>query len=54
MIKLLFIILLIGVTLKISNYFLKIQYFRNNVPQEDNKNRKSGMDIMDGDYEEVE
>jgi len=54
MIKLLLIILLFWVTLKISNYILKIQFFRKNIPQKDNKNRKSGMDIMDADYEEVE
>jgi len=54
MIKLLFIFLTFWVTFKISNYILKFQLFRNNMPQNDNKNRRSRMDIMDADYEEVE
>ena len=47
-------IVLFWVTLKISNHIIKIQLFRKNRPQKYNKNRKSGMDIMDADYEEVE
>ena len=30
------------------------KFFMKNTPQKENKNRKSGMDIMDADYEEVE
>jgi|TARA_B100001964_G_scaffold4525_1_gene4835 hypothetical protein len=54
MIKLLLIILLFWVTLKISHYISKIQYFRKYSPKKENKNRKSEMDILDADYEEVE
>ena len=30
------------------------KFFMKNTPQKENKNRKSEMDIMDADYEEVE
>ena len=54
MLKYLFIILLFWVILKISSFVSKIQLFRKNISPKENKNRKSGMDIMDADYEEVE
>ena len=54
MIKYLLVVLLIWIIIKISKFILGIHLIRDNLPKKENNNRKSGMDIMDADYEDVE
>jgi len=54
MLKFLFVILLIWIILKISKLISGIQLIRKKTSKKENMHHKSGMDIMDADYEEVE
>jgi len=54
MINILFFILLIWIIIKISKFISRVHLIKDNLPKKENDNRKSGMDIMDADYEEVE
>ena len=52
--KIFFFFLTIWIIFKITKFILSFQIVRKNIPNKKNDIRKSGMDIMDADYEEVE
>ena len=54
MLKFLFFSLIIWIILKMINFISRIQLIRKNTPKKETKNHKSGMNILDADYEEVE
>ena len=52
--KFLFCILLFWVILKVHKFIAWFQEINNTTSKKENKNRKSSMNIIDADYEEVE
>ena len=54
MIKLLILILLVWIITKIINYFSFISSTKQDTSKKTSKDRKTMMDIVDADYEEVE
>ena len=51
--KILLFIVLLGIIYRINKFILGIQISKSNNRKKENKTRKSKMDIMDGDYEEI-
>ena len=54
MLKYLLFIFFIWFIIKIIRFVLRILLTKNNTYKKENRKRKTGMDIMDADYEEVE
>ena len=54
MFKILLFIIFIWVILKITRFLLSIALTKKYSYKKENRKRKTGMEIMDADYEEVE
>ena len=54
MLKFLFIIIFLGIIYRINRFILGVQKSKSTNRKKENLERKSRMDIQDGEYEEVE